>query len=79
MPAVCGFVKSSYVWSVKCKACCQKGVLNSLLSCAQEVEMYLILQYPGPSSADQLHHGVVGGEGEQRRLACTMQCTVIVS
>ncbi len=53
-------------------------MFSNMLSCQQQLEMYLILQYPGSSSADQLHHGIVGGEGEQRRLACTMQHTVTV-
>lgn len=31
---------------------------------------YLVVKYPRTPSADKLHHGIVGREGEQRRLAC---------
>ena len=31
---------------------------------------YLVVKYPRTPTADKLHHGIVGREGEQRRLAC---------
>ena len=37
------------------------------------VAKHLVLQDPGPSPVEQLHHCIVGREREQRRLPCRMQ------
>ena len=40
---------------------------------------YLVLQYPGAPIADQLHHGIVGGECEQGGLACRRHKSVAMA